>query len=157
MKPNIGISEKNLSGITTLLSSVLSNNMTLYIKTRKYHWNVTGENFMELHQLFEVQYKQLEKSIDEIAERISKLGGNTIGTMKEFSELSSLEEAPGNYPPAIDMIVDLLKDHETVIIQLRKYIAECTDGLEDAGTADFLIGLLKEHETISWTLRRYLN
>lgn len=157
MKPNIGISEKNLSGITTLLSSVLSNNMTLYIKTRKYHWNVKGESFMELHQLFEVQYKQLEKSIDEIAERISKLGGNTIGTMKEFQELSSLEETPGNYPPAIDMIVDLLKDHETVIVQLRKYVAECTDGLKDAGTADFLIGLLKEHETISWTLRRYLN
>ncbi|MFY9311083.1 MAG: DNA starvation/stationary phase protection protein [Bacteroidia bacterium] len=157
MKPNIGISEKNLSDITTLLSSVLSNEMVLYVKTRKYHWNVTGESFMELHQLFETHYKKLEKSIDEIAERISKLGGNTIGTMKEFLELSSIEETPGSYPPAIDMIVDMLKDHETVIIQLRKYIDECSNGLSDAGTADFLTGLLKEHETISWTLRRYLN
>ncbi len=107
--------------------------------------------------MFETHYKKLEKSIDEIAERISKLGGNTIGTMKEFLELSSIEETPGSYPPAIDMIVDMLKDHETVIIQLRKYIDECSNGLSDAGTADFLTGLLKEHETISWTLRRYLN
>lgn len=157
MKPNIGISEKNLSDITTLLSSVLANAMVLYVKTRKYHWNVTGESFMELHQLFESHYKKLEKSVDEIAERISKLGGNTIGTMKEFLELSSIEETPGDNPPAVDMIADMLKDHETIIIQLRKYIGECSDGLEDAGTADFLTGLLKEHETISWTLRRYLN
>ncbi len=55
------------------------------------------------------------------------------------------------------MIGEMLKDHETIIIQLRKYIVECSDGLEDAGTADFLTGLLKQHETISWTLRRYLN
>jgi starvation-inducible DNA-binding protein len=157
MKPNIGISEKNLSDITTLLSSVLANDMTLYVKTRKYHWNVKGESFMELHKLFENHYKQLEESIDEIAERISKLGGNTIGTMKEFLELSSIEELPGNYPTSIDMISDLVKDHETIIIQLRQYVAECSNGLEDAGTADFLTGLLVEHETISWTLRRYLN
>ncbi len=67
MKPQIGISEKNLEHVIELLSSGLSNEMTLYIKTRKAHWNVTGESFMELHKLFENQYKQLEESIDEIA------------------------------------------------------------------------------------------
>jgi starvation-inducible DNA-binding protein len=50
--------------------------MTLYIKTRKFHWNVCGESFMEIHKLFENQYKQLEESIDEIAERINKLEEN---------------------------------------------------------------------------------
>ncbi len=157
MKPQIGISEKNLNGVNELLSAGLSNSMTLYIKTRKAHWNVTGESFMELHKLFENQYKQLEESIDEIAERIGKLGGKTIGTMQEFSKLASIKEAPGKYTSSKEMIKELLKDHETVIVQLRRDIENCTSKYKDAGTADFMTGLMTQHETIAWTLRRYLN
>lgn len=102
MKPNIGISQKSLTSTVTILSAVLSDAMALYIKTRKFHWNVSGESFMELHKLFENQYKQLEKSIDEIAERIGKLGSKTIGTMQEFSKLSSIKESPGKYPSSKD-------------------------------------------------------
>lgn len=157
MKLNIGISEKDLNQSVTLLSAVLANEMTLYIKTRKSHWNVSGESFMELHKLFENQYVQLEKSIDEIAERIGKLGQKTIGTMQEFSKLSSLKESPGKYTSSKDMIKELLADHETVIIQLRNDIDECAEKNKDAGTADFLTGLLEQHETTAWVLRRYLN
>jgi starvation-inducible DNA-binding protein len=53
MKPNIGLSEKNLKSITGLLSAVLSDAILLYTKTRKFHWNVSGNSFMELHKLFE--------------------------------------------------------------------------------------------------------
>lgn len=157
MKPNIGISEKILKHNTALLSTVLADEMTLYIKTRKSHWNVTGESFMELHKLFEGQYKQLEGSIDEIAERIGKLGQNTIGTMTEFSKLSIIKENPGHYSSSKEMIKELLKDHETVIIQLRKNIEDCAEKNQDAGTADFLTGLMEQHETTAWILRRYLN
>lgn len=156
MKPNIGLSEKKLNGVNTLLSAVLSNEMTLYVKTRKFHWNVSGESFMELHKLFENQYKQLEESIDEVAERINKLGSNTIGTMEEFLKLSKIKEFPGKYDSSKDMIKQLLKDHETVIIELRKNIDDCNEKYEDAGTTDFLTGLMEQHETIAWTLRRYL-
>src|SRR3954466_4419492 len=84
MTPQIGISPKNLKAVTSLLSVVLADEVMLYTKTRKFHWNVSGESFMELHLLFEKQYKELEEAIDEIAERINKLGDKTIGTMKEF-------------------------------------------------------------------------
>lgn len=156
-KPNIGISEKNLKSITTLLSAILSDAMTLYIKTRKFHWNVAGESFMEYHKLFENQYTQLEEAIDEIAERINKLGSPTIGTMGEFLAQTSIKESPGKYPASKDMVKELLKDHESVIVLLRKNIDECADKFKDAGTADFLTGLMETHETIAWTLRRYLN
>lgn len=155
MKVNIGISEKNLKSSADLLSGVLANEMTLYIKTRKFHWNVAGESFMELHKLFENQYKQLEQSIDEIAERIGKLGHKTIGTMQEFSKLSTLKESPGKYAPAKELLAELLKDHEAVIVMLRKDIEEADEKNKDAGTADFLTGLMEQHETIAWTLRRY--
>lgn len=155
MKPNIGISEKILNAVTDILSETLANEVTLYTKTRKFHWNVSGESFMELHKLFENQYKQLEKSIDEVAERISKLGSKTIGTMEEFGKLSTVKENPGNYPSSKEMIKELLIDHETIIVMLRKSVEDCTEKYKDAGTTDFLTGLLKEHETIAWTLRRY--
>lgn len=157
MKINIGISEKNLKSSADLLSGVLANEMTLYIKTRKFHWNVAGESFMELHKLFENQYKQLEEAIDEIAERIGKLGHKTIGTMQEFSKLSALKESPGKYASSKELIAELLKDHESVIVMLRKGIEEADEKNKDAGTADFLTGLMEQHETIAWTLRRYNN
>jgi len=157
MKPNIGINKKHLKGSTALLSKILSSEMVLYIKTRKSHWNVTGESFMELHKLFENQYKELEESIDEIAERIGKLGEKTIGTMSEFAELSSIKESPGKYLTAKEMLDELLNDHESIIILLRKDIDDCVDKNKDLGTADFLTGLMEQHETTSWILRRYLN
>jgi starvation-inducible DNA-binding protein len=157
MKPNIGISGKNLKDIVELLSDLLSNEMVLYVKTRKFHWDVAGETFMELHKLFENQYTQLETSIDEVAERIGKLGGKTIGTMNEFLKRSSLKESPGKYPSWQNMIKELMEDHETVIILLRKGVEDCQERYKDAGTADFLTKLMEDHETIAWKLRRYLN
>jgi starvation-inducible DNA-binding protein len=157
MKPQIGISEKNLDRVVELLSTDLANEMLLYMKTRKAHWNVNGESFMELHKLFENHYKQLEESIDEIAERIGKLGAKTIGTLQEYAKLTVIKEAPGKYLSSKEILKELLKDHETIIIQLRKDIADCADKYNDAGTADFITGLMEQHETIAWILRRYLN
>ncbi|MET0758806.1 MAG: DNA starvation/stationary phase protection protein [Flavobacterium sp.] len=157
MKPEIGITEKNLQSSISLLSVVLSDEMTLYIKLRKFHWNVSGESFMELHKLFQAQYTELEEAIDEVAERIGKLGGKAIGTMKEFSELTTLKESPNKYPSQKEMLSELLSDHETVIVELRKDIDVSADENKDAGTADFLTGLMEKHETMSWVLRRYLS
>ena len=156
MKPNIGISEKKLSEITDILSIVLANEVTLYTKTRKFHWNVCGDSFMELHKLFENQYKTLEETIDEVAERISKLGSKTIGTMEEFAKLTIIKEHVGKYPNSHEMIIELLEDHEAITIQLRKFVATCDEKMNDAGTTDFLTGVLMDHETIAWTLRRYV-
>src|ERR1700748_2324049 len=155
MQPHIGIEEKNLKNVNAVLSAVLADAVVLYTKTRKFHWNVAGESFMELHLLFEKQYTELEEAVDEIAERINKLGGKTIGTMKEFLDLTHLKEAPGKYPDRKEMIKELLEDHETIVVHLRKAVEECTDDLKDAGTADFLTELMEEHETNAWKLRRY--
>jgi starvation-inducible DNA-binding protein len=157
MKPNIGITEKELKNSVSILEIILSNEMTLYVKTRKAHWNVTGESFMEYHKLFQDDYEQLEDSIDEIAERIGKLGQKTIGTMSEFSKLSCIKEHPGKYESSEDILKELLKDHETIIIELRCNIDICAKKNNDAGTADFLTGLMEQHETMAWVLRKFLN
>lgn len=157
MKTQIGITEEHLGQSVMVLEQILSDEMTLYIKTRKFHWNVTGDSFMELHKLFQTQYMETEEVIDEVAERIGKLGGKSIGTMKEFTQHTRLKEFPGKYPTQQEMIKELLGDHETVVKQLRKDVAECGDVLNDAGTADFLTGMMEQHETTAWILRRYLS
>jgi starvation-inducible DNA-binding protein len=155
MKTNIGISDKHLVKSSGLLSEILSDEMILYVKTRKFHWNVSGESFLELHKLFESQYKQMELSIDLVAERMGKLGQKTPGTMEEFLQLGSLKESPGKYATSKDMLKELLLDHESLVIVLRKSVAQIAGKINDAGTADFLTGLMEEHESIAWVLRRY--
>ena len=156
MQPNIGITAKNLKGITDELCGILGDGVLLYTKTRKFHWNVSGNSFMELHKLFEHQYKELEEAIDEVAERINKLGAKTPGTMAEFIKLSNLKESPAKYPNQKEMLKELLTDHESVIKSLRKSIDDCDEKFSDKGTADFLTNLMETHETIAWTLRRYM-
>jgi len=155
LAPKIGLEKKELSQSIKDLTVVLSNEMVLYVKSRKFHWNVTGNSFMELHKLFENQYSKLEKTIDEVAERISKLGGKTIGTMKEFIENSILKEE-SKYVNQNQMLEELLDDHEKIIIQLREFIEKAEDA-HDAGTADFLTSVLQDHESKSWILRKYLS
>jgi starvation-inducible DNA-binding protein len=156
MTPKIGIIEEHLKKANSLLSVVLSDEMTLYVKTRKFHWNVAGESFMELHKLFEEQYTELEQTIDLVAERIGKLGGKTIGTMSEFIKLSRIKENPNKYPNQKTMLAELLADHEILITELRKDIDKSAEENNDAGTADLLTGILQQHETAAWVLRRYL-
>ena len=157
MKPEIGIAKKDLNDSVVLLSMVLADEVTLYTKTRKFHWNVSGESFMELHKLFQAQYTELEETIDEVAERINKLGGKTIGTMKEFIALTRLKESPNKYPDQKDMMKELLHDHDSLIAHLRKDIDVCAKKNNDVGTVDFLTGVLLQHETTAWILRRYLS
>ena len=157
MKPKIGISEKNLNTNAALLSTILADEVTLYIKTRKYHWNLKGESFMELHKLFQDQYVELEEIVDLVAERINKLGHRTIGTMKEFLEITRLKESPDKYPDQSEMIKDLLEDHEAIISFTRNDIEFLNEKSKDFGSIDFITGILEQHESISWVLRRYLN
>ena len=155
MKPNLGLPAKSRESVLPLLNRLLADEHVLYIKTRNFHWNVTGPHFGPLHALFEAQYTALADVIDEIAERIRSLGGVTPGSMKEFLKLSRLEEQPGGKLDAKKMIAALLSDHESIIRALRADV-EKADASGDAGTSDFLVSLLEGHEKTAWMLRAHL-
>ena len=156
MKIDIGLTQKKLQDASKLLSVALADEVILYTKTRKFHWNVSGNSFMELHLLFEGQYNEIEEIIDEVAERINQLGQKSIGTMHEFLQHTTLKETPGENPAQKEMVSELLHDHETVIKNLRKSVAECEE-MEDAGTTDFLTSVMMKHEKTAWILRRFLS
>ena len=122
---------------------------------RKCHWNLSGDNFLELHELFEAQYDAVAEAVDLTAERISTLGGVAIGTTVEFAKHSQLKEEPGKVPDNQGMLRQLVADHESIIRSQRDFIDQCEEKFEDVGSADFLTGLIQEHEKMAWKLRKY--
>lgn len=156
MKTNIGISEKNLKNVATLLNELLADEYVLYTKTRRYHWNVQGMYFNDLHKFFEGQYEQLDEIIDSAAERVRHLGHFALGTMSSFLKAAHLLETSEEKLDAKGMLHNLLEDHETVVRLLREDIEKCND-YKDAGTADYLTGLMEEHEKMAWMLRAFLS
>ncbi len=155
MKPDLGITQKNLTEVYKILNKVLADGNILYIKLRKYHWNLSGDNFMELHLLFEDQYTKVGEGADEVAERIATLGGTAIGTTSEFAKESQLKESPGKLPDTQGMLKDLVGDHEAIVKSLRDDLDKCEEDYKDAGTADFLNALMQLHEKMAWKLRKY--
>ncbi|MCI0562230.1 MAG: DNA starvation/stationary phase protection protein [Nitrososphaera sp.] len=154
--PNIGISDANREAVVQILARLLADEYILYTKTRKYHWNVTGQRFQQLHEFFKAQYTQLEITIDDVAERMPQLGGKAVATLEEFRQLARITEDAGQYPEANKMLSNLLVDHESVIRNLRTDSDACAEQYSDMGTNDFLIGLMEQHEKMAWMIRAHI-
>lgn len=155
MAANIGIPAKHLQSLSTMLNTLLADEYVLYTKTRNYHWNVRGPQFMDLHKFFEGQYEELAEIIDQVAERNRSLGHFAVGTMKQYLNLTRLTE-DDKATNSKQMLQNLLNDHETIARVLRNDLVAATEKHKDAGTGDFLTGLLEQHEKMAWFLRSYL-
>jgi starvation-inducible DNA-binding protein len=155
-KINIGLTDQQRAGVIDLLNVMLSDAYVLLVRTKKYHWDVIGPQFMTLHRLWQEQYEALTASIDACAERVRQLGGYPIGTMEGFLEITTLTEDAGTLPNATGMVQRLVADHEQIIRNLRNAIDQCDQEFHDQGTADFLTGLMEAHEEMAWMLRSFL-
>lgn len=150
-KMKTGLSAKNKEAVATELNELLADEVTLYIKTLNFHWNIEGEGFHALHIFLEEQYKQLQELIDGVAERVRMIGHFATGSMKEFLGDTSLKEKGGGKITP-DLLAVLAADHDTIIRKSREMIDRFENEYEDAGNADFVTGLMKEHEKMSWML-----
>lgn len=137
------------------LNRLLANEYALAVKTQNFHWNVTGINFVGLHKLFEEQYTQLQKFIDLIAERARALQVKAIGTFIEFKQMSDITESLEKQYTDIDMIKQLLHDHELVIQQLRSLV-DFSANVNDMGSNNLLSNILELHEKMAWMLRAHI-
>src|SRR6266487_6752029 len=114
MKASIGLTDKNSRTIAEILNRLLADEHILYTKTRNYHWNYEGDTFMEMHKFYEGQYEELSEMIDEIAERIRMIGHHAEGRLKDFLQLTNLEEE--NYTTnQNEQVKNLADDHEVII------------------------------------------
>lgn len=156
MEPNIGMDKKNREAVGVLLNKLLSDEYLLYTKTYNYHWNVVGPMFSDLHAFFQGQYEKLQAIVDETAERARMMGVRALGTMSEFLRNTRLKEEEGVVPADMQMIKNLLADHESVIRYVRADIETCANKLKDPVTRHFLEDVLEKQEKMAWMLRSYL-
>lgn len=145
--------QKSAQKIIQDLSQLLADTYILYLKTQNFHWNIIDPRFFSLHKMFETQYEELEETVDELAERIRALGHKAPASMKQFLELTSLEEADNDLD-ANKMLHQLIHDHTAISSTLKPKIPE-TQKLGDEGTADIYIERVRYHDKTAWMLRSH--
>jgi len=133
------------------LELVLASSYALMLKTQNYHWNVVGENFKPLHELFQMQYEELFAAIDEVAERIRTLGPKVEGSFDNFSKINKAKKADKSLE-ARKMVADLIVDNEALVKILKEGI-KIAQAQEDEGTADLFIRRTQVHEKALWMLQ----
>jgi starvation-inducible DNA-binding protein len=152
---NIGLDEQQRSASIERLNVTLSDLYLLLIKTKKFHWDVVGPQFMTLHKLWDEQYQKIEIEIDAVAERVRTLGGYPVGTAAGFLRHAKVKEHPGQVANATESVIALVDDHELVVRTMREAIETC-EAAKDRGTADFFTGMMQAHEEMAWMLRSFL-
>lgn len=149
-----GIEAKARKEIAELLGAALGDTYALLVKTHVYHWNVTGRTFFDLHEMLEMQYKDLFEATDVIAERIRQLGSKTPTSFSEMLAAAAIKEETADRS-AEEMVANLLADHETISRSLRE-MCEQSDDAKDVVTTDMLTQRLAAHEKAAWMLRATL-
>ncbi|MBL3642574.1 DNA starvation/stationary phase protection protein [Bacillus sp. RHFB] len=137
----------------TLVNKEIANFSVLYTKIHNYHWFVNGPHFFELHQKLEELYKEVTSNYDELAERLLAIGEKPVATLKEYMELTTIDEATGNENTE-DMVQSVISDFEKLSEEFLEIIEVAEQ--EDPVTADMLTGMKKSLNKHAWMLRAYL-
>ncbi len=146
----------NKNQLTDSLNVLLSNLHIHYQKLRHFHWNIKGNQFFTLHQIFETWYNEVKIQIDEVSERILSINQIPYSTLRKYLEIATIEEPPAITFNATTMLTHLSKDFKALNADYKKAIAQATD-VNDEGTIDLLSGYLKTTEKKQWMVNAFLN
>lgn len=137
------------------LNKAVANFGVLYTKLHSYHWFVKGNQFYQLHELFEDLYDEVTEHFDAVAERILMLNERPLATLKDFLAVTTLKEATGN-ETAEEMLENLLVD----LTQLNQELIETiklAQEVEDEVTVDILLGITSSFQKHIWMVKATLN
>lgn len=146
----LGLDPKETRKVGNELNTLLSCYHVYYQNLRSFHWHVEGQNFFDMHELFEEMYNDAKVKIDEIAERILTIRQKPIGLMSEYLEYSRVKEAKEDLSDEA-MIETILENHKVIIGCMRQTIKLAADA-HDEGTIDLIGGFLGDMEKRSWML-----
>lgn len=139
-----------MSDLVDKLSIILADTYALYLKTQNYHWHVKGPQFKSLHELFEMQYRELAESVDDVAERILIKGHNAPASFDEFSRLKTLSDGNSN-ASANDMVTELAHDHGELVKDLYNAMTMAQSDNDEA-TVNLISNRIEAHEKYRWML-----
>jgi starvation-inducible DNA-binding protein len=137
--------------ISATLNVLLADAFALYLKTKNFHWHVSGRHFRDYHLLLDEQADQIFASTDALAERVRKVGGTTLRSISQISKLQTIQDNNESYVPPRDMLRELMNDNKKIAAAMRK-AHKTVDDLEDAATAGLLENFIDETERRTWFL-----
>ena len=139
---------KDISGA---MNAILADVFALYLKTKNFHWHMSGPHFRDYHLLLDEQADQLFAMTDPIAERIRKIGGLTLRSIGHISRIQRVLDNDAEYVEPLDMIAELADDNKTMAARLREAHNVCDDH-RDVATASLIEVWIDETERRTWFL-----
>src|SRR6195952_3433862 len=145
------LSEKAVRDISAALTLLLSDVFALYLKTKNFHWHMSGPHFRDYHLLLDDQGQQILSMTDAIAERARKLGGGTVRSIGQISRFQRIVDNDAEYVRPLDMIAELQDDNKALTRNMREVHSLC-DEAGDVATASLLENWIDEAERRTWFL-----
>ena len=145
------LSQEAVDKISTTLNKLLADTFALYMKTKNFHWHVSGRHFRDYHLMLDEQSEQIFATTDELAERVRKVGGTTLRSIGHIAKLQRIPDNDAEYVDAQDMLAELADDNLKLAAEIRATHDVC-DEYGDIATASLLENWLDETERRTWFL-----
>lgn len=142
---------KGIAEISKALNALLADAFALYVKTKNFHWHVSGPNFRDYHLLFDEHAEQIFETTDEIAERVRKIGGRTLHSIGDIARHQRVKDNDETFVSPGDMLRELMNDNKAMMQNMRKAHALC-DKHDDVATASILENFIDGTERRNWFL-----
>ena len=145
------LSSKAVQDISGALNMLLADVFALYVKTKNFHWHMSGPHFRDYHLLLDEQSEQIFAVTDALAERVRKIGGTTLLSIGHISRLQRVLDNDADYVTPLDMLAELRDDNKQLATHLRETHALC-DEHNDVASASLIETWIDEAERRTWFL-----
>jgi len=145
------IDAKSVKQITGALNALLADVFSLYLKTKNFHWHMSGPHFRDYHLLLDDHGDQIFAITDDIAERVRKIGGTTIRSIGHIARLQRIKDNDADYVTPADMLSELHEDEKALVLSMRAVHTLCDDA-GDVATASLLENFIDQAQRRSWFL-----
>ena len=145
------LSADAVSAISAKLNEILATTFALYIKTKNFHWHVSGPHFRDYHLLLDEQSEQIFASTDDIAERVRKIGGTTLRSIGHVAKLQRVLDNDAEFVTPLDMLAELRDDNKQLTARLRATHDLC-DEHRDVASTSLIENWIDEAERRVWFL-----
>jgi starvation-inducible DNA-binding protein len=155
LEMNTSLDAASVSEITDALRPLLADTFALYVKTKNFHWHMSGPHFRDYHLLLDEQAEQIFAMTDDIAERARKLGGTTLRSISDISRHQRLKDNNQEFVAPTDMLKELQLDNQLLTQSLRDTHQIC-ERHKDVATTSLIETWIDETERRTWFLREAL-
>jgi starvation-inducible DNA-binding protein len=145
------LSHTAVKDISAAMNAILADVFALYVKTKNFHWHMSGPHFRDYHLFLDEHAEQLFAMTDPVAERVRKLGGLTLRSIGEISRIQRVLDNDAEYVEPLDMLAELADDNKTLAARLREAHNVC-DEHRDFATASLIEVWIDETERRTWFL-----